>query len=121
MEHKPISSISSLAHMQDSKDIVNAFDVDHRVLFWNKGCEDLFKIKREQAIGRVLEDLLPYVKTDRRNDVFYRAFRGQKIHVLKEKYKFSEGYYEQKIIPLKDEAGKVYAVVNLVRALPDVV
>ena len=62
MEHEPINSISSLEYLQESSDIVNAFDEDHRILFWNKGCENLFKIKKEQALGRVLEELLPYVK-----------------------------------------------------------
>lgn len=107
MEHQPIGNLKGLEQFYESPDLVNAFDAERKIVFWNRTCEQLFRIKKETAIGCVLEDLLPYVKTDPRRYYLDRAFRGQKIHVLKDKYKFTDGYYEQKLIPLKDENGKV--------------
>lgn len=118
MELVTIDHILSLPELQDGTAIVNAFDKQHRILAWNEGCEKLFGIKKEMAIGSRLEDLLPHIKGDAKLRNLDRAFQGQKIHILNEKYNNIDGYYEQKLIPIKDETGKVYAVVNIVRNLP---
>ena len=118
MELTAIDKILSLPELQDGAAIVNVFDRQHRILAWNEGCERLFGIKKEVAIGSILEDLLPHIKGDVKLRNLDRAFHGQKIHILNEKYNATDGYYEQKLIPVKDEAGHVYAVVNIVRNLP---
>jgi PAS domain-containing protein len=33
--------------------LVNVLDHQHRILFWNKKCEEFFGIKEEEALGNV--------------------------------------------------------------------
>ena len=39
--------------------LINAFDKEHRIVFWNKRAEIYFGINKPAAIGKKLEALIP--------------------------------------------------------------
>jgi len=116
-------ALSAVLHLSEDemlhhpKWIISALDPNHRIIFWNRNCEYLFKIKREHAIGKKLEDLFPYVKGDERLNNLKRAFKGQRIQILKAKYIKRDAYYNQELIPVKDNTGSVMAVISVAENL----
>lgn len=94
--------------------IINAFDAQHQILFWNDCCARHFGISPEQAIGKKLEEVLPWVNTDEKLTYIKRALKGTHFEVSKVPFRMKSGFYEQKIIPVKDTAGNVIAALNLV-------
>lgn len=97
--------------------LVNAFDHQHRVLFWNYHCEQLFGIKEEDALGKKLEDLLPYVSNNQKMVYLEKALSGESVYIEEDRYEKKTGRYTQIILPLKNSQGKVVAAVNIVRDL----
>lgn len=94
--------------------LVNVFDQEHRVLFWNKKCEMLFCISEQEALGKRLEDLLPWTRGHDKMAYLYNALAGQPVYVADEKYELNDNYYDQVVLPLKDIRGNVFAALNIV-------
>lgn len=97
--------------------LINAFDKDHHVIFWNDISAKFFGISPEEALGKKLADLLPYTRNDERMVWLERGLQGQEIQILNGRYKQHRGSYEQRIIPIRDENGVVCGVANVVKNL----
>jgi PAS domain S-box-containing protein len=97
--------------------IINAFDQFHKVVFWNNRCAAHFGISVEEAIGKKLEDILPWTKSDERLRFLDRAFMGTKFQILKVPFKLKSGHYVQTVFPVRDNGGKVIAVLNFVEEM----
>lgn len=105
----------SLAEMQHHPTlIINAFDLQHRVVFWNDRCAHHFRISTEQAIGKKLEDLLPWVMTDEHLLFIDRALTGKQMEIYRVPYRMKDGAYDQRVIPVYNDAGQVIAALNFV-------
>ena len=96
--------------------IVNAFSAELIILFWNKQCELYFGIRKEDALQKPFEEVLPGVMNHPRIEYLYKALSGESV--------FTEGVldktgvpYSQLLLPLKNTAGEVTAVLNIVRPL----
>jgi len=94
--------------------LVNAFDQEHRVLFWNQRCEDYFGVSAEEATGKKLEELFPSIQNNKKMNYLERALSGFPVYIADDKYDRREGYYDQVVLPLKDADGKVFAAMNVV-------
>jgi PAS domain S-box-containing protein len=44
--------------VEHTREAIAVHDLDHRILFWNRGAERLFGIAREQSVGRTVAQLL---------------------------------------------------------------
>jgi PAS domain S-box-containing protein len=97
--------------------LINAFDAEHRILFWNKNCEKYFGITSHQALGQILEYLIPNTRNHPNMKCLEKAFAGKTVLVADEKYDRKNGRYSQILLPLKDNDDHVVAVINLVRTL----
>lgn len=94
--------------------MINAFDHDHRIILWNKKCEEYFHITEDQALGHRLEDLLPQTKNSEKMQHLERALMGFSVRVMNDTFDIKEGNYDQKVVPIKDASGKVVAALNIV-------
>lgn len=103
----------SLKHNTDI--LINAFDQNHRILFWNKKCEHYFGIEEKDALGKRLEDIVPYTLNNKKMIYLERALSGEQVYNINDRYDKKEGYYDQIVLPLKNECGEVEAVVNIVK------
>jgi transcriptional regulator with PAS, ATPase and Fis domain len=97
--------------------LINAFDRNHTILLWNKNCEKYFCIPAEQAVGKKLEDIMPWLRGHEKMSHLERALSGRPVHVLNDTYHLKNAFYEQKVIPVKDDGGNIVAAVNMVRTL----
>jgi PAS domain S-box-containing protein len=97
--------------------IINAFDREHNILFWNNRCATHFGIPPEEALGKKLEDVLPWVKWDEKLLYIDRALMGKNMQVIKVPFRMKAGFYEQRIYPVKDSGGNVVAALNIVEEM----
>lgn len=105
----------SLEEIRDHPEwLINAFDHNHQILLWNKKCEDFFKIDEASALGRKLEDILPYTKGNEKMVYLQRALSGIPIHILNDRFSNRKEIYEQRLIPIRDQQNKVIAALNIV-------
>jgi len=94
--------------------IINAFDSNHTVIFWNDRCTEHFKISSEKAIGKKLEDVLPWVKTDEKVLFIDRALLGKNMQIFNIPYRLKKGFYDQQVYAVRNEKGAVVAALNVV-------
>ena len=99
--------------------LINALDKEHRVLFWNKKCEEYFGISDDHAIGKILEELIPSTRNHPKMKYLETALSGKTVFVAKNKYDRKNAHYSQILLPLKDGAGKVLAAINFVRTIEE--
>jgi len=97
--------------------LINAFDDEHRVLFWNKKCEEYFGISECEALGNLLEDVVPHARDNPKMKILESALLGKTVFVADNKYDKKNARYTQIVLPLKDSSGKVVAAVNIVRTI----
>ena len=99
--------------------LINALDEEHRVLFWNKKCEEYFGIRDDHAMGRILEELIPATRNNPNMRHLDTALSGKTVFVAKNKYDRKNAHYSQILLPVTDGGGKVVAAINIVRTLED--
>lgn len=108
----PYTSDEMLSHQTL---LINAIDEQHKIIFWNIQCEKHFGISKEQALGKRLEEIFPEVNDTEQMDRIKRAFAGREVMLFRQPYKRRYGFFDQQLIPLKDEDGKVVALLNVVK------
>ena len=94
--------------------LVNVLDHQHRILFWNKKCEEFFGIKEEEALGKRLEVLIPNSNNNPKMGRLNEALSGKPVFITDDKYD-NKDYYTQIVLPIKNQKGDVVAAVNIVR------
>jgi PAS domain-containing protein len=53
----------SMEEIRASRNVlVNVFDPQHRVLFWNRKCEEVFGVLEKDALGKRLEEIVPHAQ-----------------------------------------------------------
>jgi PAS domain S-box-containing protein len=115
--------ITSLLNMTEEEIInhpdllVNVFDHNHYILFWNKQCEQLFGVKEEQALGRKLEDVIPFTPNSSKMKRLEEALSGETVYIEDDRIDHNDYYYSQVVLPIKNSAGKVIAALNIVRKI----
>jgi PAS domain S-box-containing protein len=120
-----VSQITQILHLSEeeirdhSKLLVNAFDDQHRIWFWNKQCEKYFGIAEEDALGQILEDMLPNIRTNPKLDYMNRALSGECIYDADGRFQNNDLSYTQLVLPLKNKKGAIIGIVNIVRPSSD--
>lgn len=99
--------------------LINVLDHEHRILFWNKRCEVHFGVEAEAALGRRFEDVVPFFKRHEKLGHIDRALLGKEVLILNDHYQLSNGRYEQRVIPIKDQYGKVTAALTIVKTITE--
>jgi PAS domain S-box-containing protein len=98
--------------------LVNVFDHDHYILFWNKQCEQLFGVREEQALGKKLEDIIPFTPNSSKMKRLEEAPSGETVYIEDDKIDHNDDYYySQVVLPIKNSMGKVIAALNIVRKM----
>jgi PAS domain S-box-containing protein len=102
------------ALVDNSIDRVLAFDLEYKIISWNRRCEEIYHLTKEEAIGRSFLELFPKIKEDRvLMNAIERAKTGEPYHIPARKEIYNHSFSEIFFIPLKNENGQVHAVLNL--------
>jgi PAS domain S-box-containing protein len=113
-EIKQKSTLADLIN-DASIDRILAVDVDMRIIAWNKMCEHISGISKEDCIGKDLLDVVPEMTViPEVTRAIRSALKGYKSFVAAEKGSFNGSYCEHFFAPLVDENKKVIGVLNII-------
>jgi len=104
-----------------SPDAIVVYDQAMRVLRYNMTSGAVFNRPKEDIIGKTLESLFPGVENEKAYHDIRRALNGEASHVplyhSPDLGKYSEIFYT----PLKDEDGRTYAAMTVIRDITDLI
>ena len=107
--------------LNTTPELIGAYDSEMRIIAFNKACEDLFQIKKEDVLGKKYVEAFPGGKNSQGHLDLIRAMNGEIIHNPVYHSATLGRYYENFIIPLTDELGKVYAAVAIAHDSTEVI
>lgn len=87
------------------------------IILWNKACEDHFRLRGAEVLGKNLFSIFPFIEDDYRVNCLRSAFDGRSYFFSKIPYRFSKGLYTQYILPFRVENNKVLSVLNIIQNL----
>ena len=93
------------------EDLMAVFDKDGNYISVNKKVEEVYKKRREDIIGKNIEDVFPLVKNSGMLDNLQKAMAGESIHNIAYRSPVTGRYYENYYIPLKNEMQEIYGVL----------
>lgn len=98
-----------------SIDRIMAFDLDLRIIAWNKTCERVSGFTKEQVLGKKLLEIYPEInELPALLDAIDSAMHGYKVYVPSDKGSFKGGHYEHHFMPLKNKHGVIIGVMNVI-------
>jgi PAS domain S-box-containing protein len=97
--------------VDENIDQVLALNTRSEIIFWNKTCETVTGIKKEDAVGKDVFSVLPQLVTDADDSAaLLAAGNGQKCFVPYKKSSAGK-HIEKHFVPLKDDMGHVMGVM----------
>lgn len=106
--------------IDSSVDRIMAFDKELKFLVWNKMCEQTSKLSKEKVLGRHVLELFPQIKENKRIlEAMHRALDGESVVLGADTGLSDTGYYDIYYVPLKNEWGQVYAVLNIIHDISE--
>jgi PAS domain S-box-containing protein len=100
--------------LDNSTNRITVFDRNYRFIAWNKRCEEIYGVTEDKVIGKTIFEMFPGVENAPAfMDAQERSLKGEYVHVPPLQDGFTGAYLELFYVPLKDEKGEVYAVLNI--------
>jgi PAS domain S-box-containing protein len=97
--------------IESSTEVIAVFDDQLRYLMINKYGTEVYKIKKEEIIGRTLLEVFPRVEGSTMHQMLLRALSGEVVHQPYYRSLVSDRILENFFIPLHDENNKVNRVL----------
>ncbi len=101
-----------------SEDAIIAMDLQGRIVEWNRSAERLFGYRREEAIGRFIEMLMPHDRADDWSKILERVSRGERIAHFETRRKARDGRIldvSLTVSPVRDQEGRIVGAAKIVR------
>lgn len=103
-----------------SIDQMTIFDKNERFLAWNRKAEETGGLKREDVIGKTISEVFPNIGEEPEFLVAQKkALAGEYVYIPAKRGIYSKNYQQWFYVPLKDEAGETYAVLNIIHDITD--
>ena len=94
-----------------SVDLIAVYDKEARLITMNRQCELVYKVSKEEWIGKTFLEIFPNSKDTQAYSDLLTALQGEKVHNLVFRSSFVEKHYENFFLPLKHDTGEVYGVL----------
>lgn len=103
-----------------SIDQMTVFDKNLRFLAWNKRSEEIGGLKKEAVIGKTIFEVFPTVKDDADfMEAQAKALAGEYAYIPAKRGIYSKNFQQWFYVPLKNERGETYAVLNIIHDMND--
>mgnify|MGYP003575154150 FL=1 len=103
------------AVVESSVDAIIVLDKNFCIKSWNRQCEQWYGIQSENALNHRLTDLFPKITEDATiMHSFQRAMQGEFMYLPAKLSEYTNRTCEYFYIPLKNEQGEVYGVLNII-------
>jgi PAS domain S-box-containing protein len=93
------------------EDLMAVFDTKGNYLSINKKIETLYKVRRNDMIGKNILEIYPELKSSEMYENLQKAIRGEMVHHLSYRSTISQRYFENFYIPLRNNKQEVYSVL----------
>lgn len=97
--------------LDSSVDLISVYDTHMRIIAFNKKCEQIYGISREEIFGQHFTDVFPQAEGGQSHSDLQRAIKGEFIHNHIYTSPIVNCHYENFLIPLSDHSGTVYSVL----------
>ncbi|MES2648710.1 MAG: PAS domain-containing protein [Bacteroidota bacterium] len=101
--------------------LVTVFDIYKNIISFNKKCETVFGLRKENVIGKAFHEVFPGIELSQTYKNLQRAIEGETFHVSSYKSVIDNHYYESYFAPLRDRNNNVYAVLMTAHDITDIV
>jgi len=105
--------------IESSVDGILAYDHKCCCTIWNAGIEHISGIGRDQALGKCVFEVFPFLKKADERKFFYEALAGRTVVARDRPYIIPEtgtqGYFEGYYSPLHDEQGSIIGGLAIIR------
>ncbi|MBP6730626.1 MAG: PAS domain S-box protein [Chitinophagales bacterium] len=106
--------------IETSIDVIAVCDKNLQLIAMNKKFEDLFGVKREDALGQPMLKSFPQLQgTDLVEDL-QKTLNGEIVHHSDRKFVGIDRHFESYFIPLKDSEGGIFAALTLTHDITDI-
>lgn len=93
-------------------DVIAVFDKEYRYISMNRKCEEKYRFRREEIIGKKLLDIFPVLENSEMHRDLKRAFTGEFVYDLSYTSSvLTKTHLQNYYVPLFDEHEEVYAVM----------
>jgi PAS domain S-box-containing protein len=100
--------------LDESVDRITVFDRNYRFVGWNKRCSEVHGKTKEEVIGKTIFEMFPGIENHPEfMNAQERSLKGEYVHVPLVQDGYSGVYLELFYVPLKNESGETFAVVNI--------
>lgn len=101
--------------IDNSIDRMLVLDKEHRIIGWNRRCEEIYGIKKEAILGTGFFGQFPKLAEDAIvTGSFQRALAGEKVYLPMRKEVYSNRFSELFYIPIKNDAEEVDMVLHII-------
>jgi PAS domain S-box-containing protein len=107
--------------LDSSVDITAVYDKQMRLISFNKACEELYKKKKEDVLGKQFQEIFPEPKQSKFYSNLVKALNGEFVHEERYRSFLTGKYFESFFIPLKDQQNNVYAVLTTAHDITDAI
>jgi len=107
--------------LDSSVDLIGVYDTETRIISINRSSLNAMKAKEEDALGKKLVDVIPQMKDTQGYKDLLRAIGGETIHNEIYYSPISNRYYENTLLPLKDDNDQIYAVLVMAHDNTDLI
>jgi len=102
--------------LRESEDMVVIYNTKLVIWFWNATLQNRYNITAEEAEGKNLLELFPYIKNDYRVHCLLECGEsGKSFFFNNMPFEYAKGFYSQLIVPLKDNQENLFGVLNIIR------
>ena len=118
MVRRKLEEKSSFAQMliENSVDHICAYDTEGRIIAWNRKCEQRYKLKKHDALGKYASEVYDKSNPGQIADL-QRALKGEHVYKTAPLSNTDGGLFEYFMIPLKDQNNKVFGVLSILHDL----
>ncbi|MDB5251849.1 MAG: hypothetical protein JWP27_1018 [Flaviaesturariibacter sp.] len=103
------------AVIDSSIDRMMVLNSRYEVVSWNRQCEEIYGIRRENALGRTFFELFPKLSADAFvTSSLQRAFAGESVYLPVRKEVYANRYSELFYIPIRGENDEVALVLHTI-------
>lgn len=104
-----------------SVDAISVYDAESKIITLNEAASKIFGKKPDALIGRKLLEILPQWEGSKGHKDLLKALNGETVHNKVYYSEVVERYYENFLMPLKDENDKVYAALVMAHDNTDLI
>jgi PAS domain S-box-containing protein len=99
--------------LDSSVDLIGVYDTETKIISINRSSLNAMNTKEEDVLGKKLVDVIPQMKDTQGYKDLLRAIGGETIDNEIYYSPISNRYYENTLVPLKDDNDNIYAVLTI--------